>query len=160
MKNWCFWTVVLEKNPESLVDYTEIKSVNPKGNKPWIFTGRTDSENEAPILWPPDAKSQLTGKDPDSGKDWSQEEKGGDRGWDGWMASSTYWTWVWAKSRWWWRTGKLGVLQSMGSQRVGHDWATEQQQISQTTPMMRQVLRWGIVLRYVKQHMYTKWPPK
>ena len=59
MKNWCFWTVVLEKNPESLVDYTEIKSVNPKGNKPWIFTGRTDSENEAPILWPPDAKSQL-----------------------------------------------------------------------------------------------------
>ena len=76
MKNWCFQTVVLEKNLQSLVDCREMKSVNPKGNKPWIFIGRTDSENEASILWPPHAKSQLIGKHPDSGKDWGQEEKG------------------------------------------------------------------------------------
>ena len=75
-KNWCFWTMVLEKTLESPVGCKEIKPVNPKGNQPWIFTGRTDAEAEAAILWPPDAKSQLTRKDPDSGKDWRQEEKG------------------------------------------------------------------------------------
>ena len=75
-KNWCFWTVVLEKTPESSLDCKEVKVVNPKGNQPWIFIGRTDAEAEAPILWPSDAKSRLTGKDPDAGKDWRQEEKG------------------------------------------------------------------------------------
>ena len=75
-KNWCFWTVVLEKTLESPLDSKEIKSVNPKGNQLWIFIERTDAEAEAPILWPPDAKSQLIGKDPDAGKDWRQEEKG------------------------------------------------------------------------------------
>ena len=75
-KNWCFWTVVLEKTLESPLDCKEIKSVNPKGNQLWIFIERTDAEAEAPILWPPDAKSQLIGKDPDAGKDWRQEEKG------------------------------------------------------------------------------------
>ena len=79
-------------------DCREIKSVNPKGNQPWIFTGKTDAEAEAPILGPPDAKNQLIGKDPDAGKDWGQEEKGTPRGWDGWMASPTQWTWVWANS--------------------------------------------------------------
>ena len=74
LKNWCFSTVVLEKTLESLLDSKEIKSVNPKGNKPWIVTGRTDAE--APILWPPDAKSQLTVKDPNAGKDGQEEEKG------------------------------------------------------------------------------------
>ena len=68
-KNWCFWTVVLEKTLESPLDCKEIKPVNSKGNQPWIFIGRTDSEAEAPILWPPDVKSWLTGKDPDAGKD-------------------------------------------------------------------------------------------
>ena len=87
--------------------------------------GRTDAE--ASILWPPDAKSQLTGKDLDAGKDWGQEEKEA-RGWDGWMASLTRWTWVWTNSRSWWWTGRPGVLQSMGSQRVRHDWVTDQQQ--------------------------------
>ena len=67
-KNWCFWTVVLEKTPESPLDCKEIQPVHPKGNQSWIFTGRTDAE--APMLWPPDAKNWLTGKDPDSGKDW------------------------------------------------------------------------------------------
>ena len=68
--------VVLEKTLESPLDSKEIKLVNPKGNQHWIFIGRTDAEAEAPILWPPDAKSQLTGKDPDAGKDWRQKEKG------------------------------------------------------------------------------------
>ena len=75
-KNQCFGTVVLEKTLESPLDSKEIKPVNPKGNQLWIFTGRTDDEAEALILWPPDVKSQLTGKDPDAGKDWEQEEKG------------------------------------------------------------------------------------
>ena len=75
-KNWCFWTVVLEKTLESPLDCKETKPVNPKGNQSWIFIGRTDAEAEAPILWPPDAKIQLIGKDPDSEKDWRQEENG------------------------------------------------------------------------------------
>ena len=75
-KNWCFWTVVLEKTPESPLDSKEIKPVNPKGNQQWIFIGRIDAEAEAPILRRPDEKSQLTGKDPDAGRDWGQEEKG------------------------------------------------------------------------------------
>ena len=74
-KNWCFWTVVLEKTLETPLDIKEIKPVHPKGNQPWIFTGRTDAEAEAPILWLPDVKSQLIRKDPDAGKDWGQEEK-------------------------------------------------------------------------------------
>ena len=75
-KNWCFQTTVLEKTLESLLDWKEIKPVNPKGNQPWIFTARTDAEAEAPILWPFHAKSWPTGKHPDAGKDWRQEEKG------------------------------------------------------------------------------------
>ena len=75
-KNWCFQIVVLEKILESPLDCTEIKPVNPKGIQPWTFIGRTAAETEAPVLWPPDAKSQLIGKDPDAGKDWRQEEKG------------------------------------------------------------------------------------
>ena len=74
-KNWCFWTVVLEKTLESPSACKEIKSVNPKGNQSWIFIARTDGEAEAPILGPPDAKSQLIRKDPDAGKDWRREEK-------------------------------------------------------------------------------------
>ena len=110
LKNWCFWTVVLEKILESLLDCKEIKPVHPKGNQSWIFTGRTDAEAEAPVLWPRDAKNWLTGKDHDAGKDWRRDN----RGWDGWMASPTRWTWVWASSGSWWWTGKPGVLQSMG----------------------------------------------
>ena len=76
LKNWWFWIVVLEKTLESPLDDKEIRSVNPKGNQPWIFIGRTDAEAEAPILWPPDAKSWIIGKDPDARKNWKQEEKG------------------------------------------------------------------------------------
>ena len=75
LKNWCFWTVVLEKTLESPLD-CKIKPVNPKGNQSWIFIGRTDAEAETPILWPPDTKNWLIGKDPDAGKDWRWEEKG------------------------------------------------------------------------------------
>ena len=75
-KNWCFWTVVLEKTLDSLLDCREIKAVNPKGNQSWLFIGRTDDEAETPILWPPDGNNWLIGKDPDAGKDWAQEEKG------------------------------------------------------------------------------------
>ena len=119
-KIWCFWTVVLEKTLESPLDCKEIQPVHPTGNQPWIFIGRTDAEAETPMLWPPDAKKGLIGKDPDAGKDWRYN-----RWWDGWMASPTRWTWVWASSGSWWWTGRPGMLQSMGSQRVRHDWATE-----------------------------------
>ena len=76
LKNWCFWTVVLEKTLKSPSNCKEIEPVNPKGNHSWIFIGRADAEAEALILWPPDVKSQLMGKDPDAGKDWGQEERG------------------------------------------------------------------------------------
>ena len=73
-KNWCFWTVVLEKSLENLLHCKEIQPVHPKGDQSWVFIGRTDAEAEAPILWPPDEKNRLTGKDPDAGKDWRQGE--------------------------------------------------------------------------------------
>ena len=76
LKNWCFWTVVLEKTLESPLDCKDIKPVYPKGNQSWIFTGRTDAEPETLILWLPDGKNWLIRKDPDAGKDWKQEEKG------------------------------------------------------------------------------------
>ena len=76
LKKWCFWTVVLEKTLESLLDSKKIQLVNPKGNQFWIFIERTDAEAETPLLWPPDAKNWLTGTDPDAGKDWRWEEKG------------------------------------------------------------------------------------
>ena len=75
-KNWCFWTVVLERALESPLDCKEIQPVHPKGDQSWVFFGRTDAEAETPILWPPDVKSWLIGKDPDAEKDWGQEEKG------------------------------------------------------------------------------------
>ena len=124
LKNWCFWTVVLEKNLECPLDCKEIQSVHSKGDQSWVFFGRTDAKAETPILWPPHAKCWLIGKD------WCWEGlgpggEGDNRGWDGWMASPTRWTWVWVNSgSWWWR-GRPGVLQFMGSQKVGHDWATE-----------------------------------
>ena len=103
---------------------TRRSNLNPKGNHSWIFIGRTDAEAGTPILWPPDAMNWLIWKDPDAGKDCRQEEKG-TTGWDGWMASLTWWTWVWASSGSQWWTGRPGMLWFMGSQRVGHDWTTE-----------------------------------
>ena len=77
--NWCFWTVVLEKTLESPLDSKEIKPVHPKGSQPWIFIERTDTEAEAPILWPPDWKSRLIGKDPDAGNEWNKRRRGWQR---------------------------------------------------------------------------------
>ena len=102
-KTWCFWTVVLEKTLESPLACKEIQPVHSKGDQSWVVIGRTDAKAETPILWPPHAKSWLTGKDSDAGRDWRQEEKGM-TGWDGWMASRTQWTWVWVNS-WVWRAG-------------------------------------------------------
>ena len=122
-KNWCFWTVVLEESLESLLN-CKIQPTHPRGNQSWVFIGRTDVEAETPILWPPDTKSWLIWKNPDAGKDWRWEENGM-TGWDGCMASLTQLSWVWEKSgRWWW-TGRPGMLQSIGLQRVGHNWVTE-----------------------------------
>ena len=91
-----------------------------------MFIGRTDAETEAPILWPPDAKNWLIGKDPDAEKDWRREEKGmTEDEMVGWMASPTQWTWVSINSGSWWWTGRPGMLRFMGSSRVGHDWVTE-----------------------------------
>ena len=140
LKNWCFWVVVLEKALESPLNSKEIKPVNSKGNQPWVFAGRTDAE--APILWPSDAKRQLI-RSSNTLATWFEElthlkipwcwerlgegGEGDNRGWDGWMASSTQWTRVWANSRRQWKTGKAGVLHSTRLKRVEHDWATEQQ---------------------------------
>ena len=124
-KNWCFWTVVLEKTLESPLNCKEIQPVHPKADQSWVFIGRTDAEAETPILWPPHAKSWLIGKDPDAGRDWGAGGEGDDRGRDGWKASPTRWTCVWVNSGSLWWTGKPGVLRFMGLQRVRHDWATE-----------------------------------
>ena len=125
LKNWCFWTVVLEKTLESPLDCREIQPVHPRGGQSWVFIGRTDVEAETPILWPPDTEDPTHCK-----RHWCWERlktgrEGDNRGWDGWMASPTLRTWVWASSESWWRARKTGVLQSTGSQRVRHDWATE-----------------------------------
>ena len=132
-----------EKTLESPLDYKEIKLVHPKGNQPWIFTERTAAEAEAPILWLSDANSQLTGKDPY----WERLRaggEGGDRGWDGWMASPTQWTRAWANSRKQWGTEKPGVLQSMELQRVGHDLATEKQQVNDNNSARFTALLWRL----------------
>ena len=152
LKNWCFWTVVLEKTLESPLDSKEIQPVNPKGNQSWIFTGRTDAEAETPILWPPDVKNRLAGKDPNAGKDWRWEEKG-TKGWDGWIASPTQWTWVWVSSGSSWWTERSGVLQSMGSQRVGHDW-TEVNSMKTKGKWKGVVRGWGTPLS--KSHIQTE----
>ena len=123
-KNWCFWTVVLEKTLESPTDCKEIQPVHSKGDQSWVFIGRTDAKAETPILWPPHAKSWLIGKD----QCWEGLGAGGegdDRGWDGWMASLPWWTWLLVNSGCWWWTARPGVLRFMGLQRVGHGWATE-----------------------------------
>ena len=123
-KNWCFWTMVLEKTLESPLDCKEIQPVHPKGNQSWLLLEglmlklklkyfghlmrRTDSLEKTLML------RKIEGR-----------RRRGGKGWDGCMASLTRWTWVWVSSRSRWWTGKCGVLQSMGSQRVRHDWATE-----------------------------------
>ena len=119
LKNWCFWTVVLEKILESLLDCKETQPVHRKGDQSWVFIGRTDVEAETPILWPPQVKSWLIWERLKAG------EEGVDRGWDGWMPSRTQWRRVWVNSGSWWWTWRPGVLWSLGSGRVRRDWVTE-----------------------------------
>ena len=123
MNIWCFWAVVLEKTLESPLDCKEIQPVHPKGDQSWIFIRRTDAEAEAPILWPPDGKNSLTGNTLMLGKIESRRRRGRQR--IKWMASPTQWIWVCACSGSWWWTGKPSMLQSMGLERVEHDWVTE-----------------------------------
>ena len=125
LKNWCFWTVVLEKTLDSLLDSKEIQPVHPKGKsvlnihwKDWCWSWNSNTL----ATW---CKELMHLKRP-----WCWEKlkvggEGDNRGWDGLMASLTQWTWLWVNSGSWWWTGRPGVLQSMGSERVGHDWATE-----------------------------------
>ena len=122
LKNWCFWTVVLEKTLESPLECKEIQPASPKGNQSWIFIGRTDAEAETPNTLSTWCEELTHLKRP-----WCWERlkvggEGNDRGWD--VASPTQWTWAWASSGSWRWTGKPGMLQSTGSQRAGHDWAT------------------------------------
>ena len=123
-KNGCFWTVVLEKTLESPWDCKEIQSVNPKENQSWTFFGRIDAEAETPVTGHLIRGTESFKKTLMLGKIEGRRRRDY-KGWDGWMASPTLWTWVWASSWSWWWTGKPGVLQYMGSQRVGHDWVTE-----------------------------------
>ena len=123
-KNWCFWTVVLEKTLENPLDCKEIQAVNAIGNHPWIFIGRIHAKAETLILRPPDVKNWLL-KIPWCWERLEAGEEGDNRRWDSWMASPTQWTWVWVNSGSWWWTERAGMLQSMGSQRVRYDWVTE-----------------------------------
>ena len=124
-KNWRFWTVVLEKTLESPFDCKAIQPIHPKGDQSWVFTGRTDVEAETPTLVATSCEELTHWKRPWC---WECLEAGGEgdnRGWDGWVASLTWWTWVWVNSRTWWWKGRPGVLWFMESQRAGHGWATE-----------------------------------
>ena len=136
LKCWCFWTVVLEKTLESPLDCKEIQPVHRKGDQSWVFIGRTDVEAETPtlghLIWRVNSLEKTLMLE----KNWRQEQKGM-REWDDWMP------WVWANSGRWWRTGKPGMLQSMGSQRVGHDWATEQwQQVPNILILQKRCTLW------------------
>ena len=154
---------VLEKTLESPLGSKEIKPVNPKGNQPWILIGKTDAE--APIAWPADAKSWLTGKDLDAGKDWGKEEKRVTKdemvGWHHQLNALEF-----EQTRRQWRTGKPGILQLMGPQRVRHDLVCDWIRIRTRKEILTHVITWmnleGIVLREVRQswkniYMYMLW---
>ena len=134
-KNWCFWIVAVEKT----LDSKDIKAVNPKENQLWIFIGMTDAEAEAPILWPPDANNWLTGKDSNVGRLRAGGE-GGDRRWDGWVASLTQLTWVWANNR----SGQETLERTAvhGVQKVRHNLVTEKQQVLYLTMLLTKY--WGL----------------
>ena len=137
-KIWCIWSVVLEKTLESPLDCKQIKPVNPKGNQSWIFRGKTDAE--APILWPHDAKSWLIGKDSDAGKVWRQQETEMTEddmvGWHHWLNGHQTEQAVGVGDG----QGKPGMLQSMGLQRVGHNWSTELTEIMTNKFSKREVI--------------------
>ena len=129
-KNWCFWTVVLGKTPESPLDCKEIHPVHSEGDQPWVFFGRTClSWNSSTLAtWCEELthwKTVWCWEGLGAGGKGKTGGKGDNRGWDNWMASLIWWTWVWVNSRSWWWTRRPGMLWLMGLQGVGHDWATE-----------------------------------
>ena len=142
LKNWCFWTVVLEKTLESSLDCKEIQPVHSKGDQPWVFFGRNDAKAETPVLWPPHAESWFIGKDSDAGKDWGQEEKRTTEdemaGWHHWP-SLTRWTWTWMNSRRWWWTGRPGMLWFMELQESD---TTEQLNWTELNAYMQNLEKW------------------
>ena len=135
LKNWCFWTVVLEKTLESPLNCKEIQPVHPKGNQSWVFIGRTDAKAK------PQYFGHLMQRVDSLEKTLMLGGIGGRRrGWDDWKASLTRWMWVWVNSGSWWWTGRPGVLRFMGSQRVGQDWATE----LNWTETLREYIVWKV----------------
>ena len=123
LKNWCFWTAMLEKTLESPLDCKETQPVHSKGNQSWIFIGRTDVKAETPILLATWCEELTHWKRPWCWERLGAGGEGDDRGRDGWMASPTQWAWVWVNSGSWWWTGRPSMLQSMGSQsRTLSDW--------------------------------------
>ena len=133
-KNWCLWTMVLEKTFESTLDCKEIQLVHPKRKQSWVFIGRTlvEAETQCFSTW---CEELTHWKRPWCWERLKAEGEGEDRGWDNCMASPTQWTWVGANSRRWWRTGKPGMLQSMGFQRIKHDWVIAQQKLIICQPL-------------------------
>ena len=124
LKNWCFWTEVLKKTPESPLDCKEIQPIHSKRDQLWVFFGRNDAKAETPVL------GHLMRRVTHWKRLWCWEGlgaggEGDNREWDGWMASLTRWTWFWLNPGSWWWTGRPGVLRFMRLQRVGHDWVTE-----------------------------------
>ena len=117
-KNWCFWAVVLAKTLENPLDCREIQPVQSKRDQSWVFIGRTDAKAENSNTLSPSCEELTHWKSPWWWEGLRAGGEGDDRGWDGWMASLTQWTWVWVNSRSWWWTGRPGVLQIMGSLRV------------------------------------------
>ena len=124
-KSWCSWSVVLEKTLESPLDCKEIQPVHPKGDQSWVFIGRIDAEVETPNILATWCEELTHLKRPWCWERLKAGGEGDDRGWDGWMASPTQWIWVWVNSGSWWWTGRPCMLQSIGLQKVGLDWATE-----------------------------------
>ena len=122
-KNWCFWTVVLEKPPGGPLDCKEIQPVHSKGDQSWVFFGRNDAKAESTLATSCEVLTHW--KRPWCWEGLGARGEGDDRGWDGWMDSWTRWMWVWVNSKSWWWTGRPGMLQFMGSHRVRHHWTTE-----------------------------------
>ena len=124
-KYWCFWIVMLKKTLESSLDCKEILPVHSKGDQPWVFFARNDAKDETPSTLATSCEELTHWKRLWCWEGFRAGGEGDDRGGDGWMASTTWWTWVWVNSGSWWWTERPGVLRFMGSQRVGHNWATE-----------------------------------
>ena len=145
-KNWCFWTVVLEKTLEISLDCKEIQLVPSKGDQSWVFIGRTDVEAETPIVWPPHAKSWLTGKDPNAGRDWGQEEKGTTED------EMARWHHQLNKHRFEWTLGVgdgHGVLWFIGSQKVGHNWATDWTELKIKGKLLKNMLNTKVIFMHI-----------